>query len=202
MIPTVRKVACSLGLKYYFTGKPCKFGHVEKRITSSGVCVACSKWSTRKIRLIKEGKWETYQQATKERFHRTGQKEKIKDYKKSARQDPIKGPIIRAKERAYVRANPLKYLFAVARKRARKRGLDFTITIDDLSIPFHCPIFGVKIGPVGSKHAPSIDRINNSFGYVPGNVKVISRVANRWKSDLDKEHAKRFLIYFENGAYR
>lgn len=31
------------GLKYYFTGKPCKYGHVAKRYASSGLCLGCMK---------------------------------------------------------------------------------------------------------------------------------------------------------------
>ena len=36
-----RKEAKSLGLKYYFTGKLCKHGHINERMTSSGVCTDC-----------------------------------------------------------------------------------------------------------------------------------------------------------------
>lgn len=35
-----RKEALNLGLKYYFTGKPCKHGHVSKR-DSRGSCYEC-----------------------------------------------------------------------------------------------------------------------------------------------------------------
>lgn len=37
-----RKAAVDLGLKRYFTGKPCKRGHISERHTSSGECVSCS----------------------------------------------------------------------------------------------------------------------------------------------------------------
>ena len=29
------------GEKYYFTGKPCKRGHVDRRYASTGQCIAC-----------------------------------------------------------------------------------------------------------------------------------------------------------------
>lgn len=29
------------GLKYYFTGKPCKYGHVARRYASNGLCLGC-----------------------------------------------------------------------------------------------------------------------------------------------------------------
>jgi Na+-translocating ferredoxin:NAD+ oxidoreductase RnfC subunit len=37
------KEAASLGLKYYFTGKPCKHGHTAKRRVKSGECSECSR---------------------------------------------------------------------------------------------------------------------------------------------------------------
>lgn len=37
-----RKKAKSLGMKFYFTGKSCKHGHVSERYTGNGNCVSCS----------------------------------------------------------------------------------------------------------------------------------------------------------------
>jgi hypothetical protein len=37
------KEARELGLKFYFTGKPCKRGHVVKRRVIGRHCVACEK---------------------------------------------------------------------------------------------------------------------------------------------------------------
>lgn len=44
-----RKEANKLGLKRYYTGKPCKHGHIEERTTSNGVCMECSRIKTRKF---------------------------------------------------------------------------------------------------------------------------------------------------------
>lgn len=41
--PQERAFAKAVGEKTYFTGRPCKYGHVVQRCTSSGVCVECSK---------------------------------------------------------------------------------------------------------------------------------------------------------------
>jgi hypothetical protein len=41
--PQERAFAKAAGEKTYFTGRPCKYGHVVQRCTSSGVCVECSK---------------------------------------------------------------------------------------------------------------------------------------------------------------
>jgi hypothetical protein len=37
----VRKDALAQGQTHYFTGKPCKYGHIEKRYTSTGQCCTC-----------------------------------------------------------------------------------------------------------------------------------------------------------------
>jgi hypothetical protein len=42
-LPRSRKEALALGSKHYFTGKPCKHGHVAERLTSVGYCCACSR---------------------------------------------------------------------------------------------------------------------------------------------------------------
>jgi len=38
---TTRTAALHAVERYYYTGKPCKYGHVSKRITRSGACMAC-----------------------------------------------------------------------------------------------------------------------------------------------------------------
>ena len=38
-----RKEAKAQGLKRYFTGKPCKHGHVAERIASNGKCLECKR---------------------------------------------------------------------------------------------------------------------------------------------------------------
>lgn len=38
-----RTEARAQGLKHFFTGKPCKRGHISKRITSSAACVDCKR---------------------------------------------------------------------------------------------------------------------------------------------------------------
>jgi hypothetical protein len=44
-----RAAAKARGLKFYFTGKPCKHGHVaERRVAAGGICVVCSSEKTRR----------------------------------------------------------------------------------------------------------------------------------------------------------
>lgn len=94
-----------------------------------------------------------------------------------------------AKERAraikWSANNPEKVLLWNARRRAKKSGLAFSITLADISIPKVCPYLGLPLshGGVVSRNSASLDRKDNRFGYVPGNVEVISYSANRIKND-------------------
>lgn len=42
-----RAEAKELGLRFYFTGKPCKRGHVTNRRTGCGSCVDCASATTK-----------------------------------------------------------------------------------------------------------------------------------------------------------
>lgn len=45
-IPTARRIAKANGETVYFTGKPCRYGHITQRLVSNRACVECSKIST------------------------------------------------------------------------------------------------------------------------------------------------------------
>ena len=72
------------------------------------------------------------------------------------------------------------------RASARAKGIIFSLTIDDVSMPDFCPVLGIPLEfrEKGKRdNSPSVDRIVPSKGYVPGNVAVISFLANRLKSN-------------------
>lgn len=83
-------------------------------------------------------------------------------------------------------------MFMAARRRARKAGLPFTITLENIQIPDRCPVLGISMrrGKGNGNHqpcSPTLDRIDPEKGYVPGNVWVICYKANRMKSDATIE---------------
>lgn len=95
--------------------------------------------------------------------------------------------------------NPIKWMLACVKSSAKKRGLEFNITIEDIIIPELCPYLGIEIkhtipglGLLDS--APSIDRIDNKKGYVKGNVIVISQQANRMKGGSSIDQLVNFAI--------
>ena len=73
--------------------------------------------------------------------------------------------------------NPYRYLLIIAKNRALRAGLEFRVTVEDIVWPETCPISGVTLLYGGAGKAPScasLDRIDNTKGYVPGNVAVVS----------------------------
>lgn len=122
-----------------------------------------------------------------------------RDYRKE------NGDAMRRKERDYYTRNPEVLLFKCAKKRANTHGLPFTITVDDirLAIPKDgtCPITRLPFergrGKV-TKRSMTLDRIVPTLGYVPGNIAVISHVANTIKqSCTDPDIFRRVADYVE-----
>lgn len=105
-------------------------------------------------------------------------------------------------ERVKSRSPEYKMLNA-ARVRSRARGLECSISVADIDIPKECPILGIPLkvhsGSSGGRAAsPSLDRIDNSLGYIPGNVWVISRLANSMKASATDEQLLTFSKYWIN----
>ncbi|WP_458098585.1 hypothetical protein [Roseomonas sp. WA12] len=79
-------------------------------------------------------------------------------------------------------------LLAAAKYRAKKKGLPFEITAADIVIPETCPALGFPMAAGGEKfNSPSVDRIDPALGYVPGNIVVVSFLANSIKFTADPE---------------
>ncbi len=72
--------------------------------------------------------------------------------------------------------------------RAKKSGIEFDMTPQDLTMPEVCPftLLPFNFDPAGkvTPQSPSVDRIKPHIGYVRGNVRVISFQANRAKSNI------------------
>lgn len=88
--------------------------------------------------------------------------------------------------------NTVKYLLKYAKSRAKKKNLSFSITADDIVIPELCPIFKVPLVPGDARYCPSIDRIDPTKGYIPGNIQIISSLANKIKWDSSADELKAF----------
>lgn len=93
---------------------------------------------------------------------------------------------------AYIDKDARDKLLYNARQRANKDGKECTIQRDDIILPNACPVLGIDLLTGEGKgkattdknpNAPELDRIDNSKGYVPGNICVMSSRANVQKKD-------------------
>lgn len=86
-----------------------------------------------------------------------------------------------------------------ARNGAKLKNLEFNLTEDDIIVPETCPVLGIPLIANGGLNAytnPSLDRIDNSLGYIKGNVIVISDRANRLKKDATIEELMKLSEFY------
>lgn len=111
--------------------------------------------------------------------------------------------------RRYRKKHPIRARLSTVRARVRSANL----ALDEAAYtrawenrPTHCPVFGFELykgwEKVNLDNSPEMDRVVPELGYVEGNMRVISRRANRLKDDgsadehraiadwMDKENVK------------
>jgi len=92
-------------------------------------------------------------------------------------------------------------LLSLAKSNAKIRGLEFSLELSDILIPERCPVLGVLLDCTAerpSENLPSLDRIDNSRGYVKDNVWVISWRANYIKRDSTLPELRALVAALEN----
>lgn len=95
------------------------------------------------------------------------------------------------------RRNPCAIKFARLKWRADKAGIPFDLDIDDVEWNEVCPILNIPLNYDVSRggifdDTPTFDKIYPEKGYVKGNVRIISDLANRMKSSATPEQLERF----------
>lgn len=101
-------------------------------------------------------------------------------------------------------ADPALYILEGIRGRAKSKGQDFNLTIEDIVIPKDglCPILRIPLivlAPKGKRgNAMSVDRIDSSLGYVKGNVAIISVKANAIKNNGTIEDHYAVIAYMKH----
>jgi len=87
------------------------------------------------------------------------------------------------------------------KKRAKEKGLEFTLRLEDVVIPTHCPMLGIPLFPTTGQAAhansPSLDRLDPRKGYTTENTVVISHRANTIKSNATPEELRLIADYTE-----
>jgi hypothetical protein len=114
---------------------------------------------------------------------------------------------LKEKCRIYAEENPRKMLYNGSKARARYQNLEHTITEDDIVLTTHCPVLGIELDykrghkKTQQPNSPSLDRIDNSKGYIPGNICVVSWRANACKKDATLNELKAIVRYLEPAKF-
>jgi len=190
-----RQEAIEKGLTHYYTGNPCKHGHVSKRYTSTHSCVECTKNTEDTSRTL-------YREKNRQKIRETARKwrennrehvrQKLKewharnpyatDYKNN---DRYKEQRIAIAKR-FRDNNPIKALLINKRAWCKRHHIDFNLQEEDIRVPELCPVLGIPLiwgGGIKSDYSPSLDRLDPHGGYTRENVQVISWRANNLKSN-------------------
>jgi hypothetical protein len=119
----------------------------------------------------------------------------------------------REKQERWKQKDPLRYLLSAAKSRAKKKGLVFDLSSEDLHpLPTHCPVFGIEL-VYGAKHAAgidargglpnsaSLDRKDPGVGYVKGNVRVMSWRANSLLKDATLDELEQLVAFARKESF-
>jgi len=181
-LPKTRAEAKKLNSQYYYTGKPCKYGHVAARKTK-GSCVVC---------LVIE--WEKSYEKRQEYFNKynkseSGQKAKREYYERNrdaviARAQSRPDEAKRAYRRTHKINNPDMYreLVSLRRRRFRNATPKWLSAIDKIEIRLKYRLAIEMSRATGVRHA--VDHIIPLYGdtvcglHVPWNLRVITQAEN------------------------
>lgn len=131
--------------------------------------------------------------------YRQTHKEQIQNYslEYNLRPEVIEKKSEWSRQKKYSRSIPTKIQDMVtrAKNRAIEKGLPFNITREDVVFTDTCPILEIKLNWEGGprdKNTPSLDKIIPEKGYVKGNIRIVSNLANMMKSEANFEELKLF----------
>lgn len=121
-----RADAKAAGEKRYFTGQPCKFGHLEERWVSDGGCLACKRITRRQQYLKNPERDKKWQQDNREKCRQACRKYRVKHpdrAREQSRQWALRNPEKRrAAQQDWWKENKHRAISYSAKRRAVQRG--------------------------------------------------------------------------------
>jgi hypothetical protein len=164
-----------------------------------------SYWDSEKGRAVRDSYYYSERGTEIRKQGQARNAEKVRERNRLRAQTPE----AKAKQRAYVDTyytspkRRIHHAIYVAKNRAKLDGLEFDSKIfEELegNIPTHCPCCGDEIQYIKTKRGPknpSLDRIDNTKGYISENVCVICFQCNLLKSDGHIRDFENILTYMK-----
>lgn len=170
-----RLAAKNAGHTHYYTGRPCKHGHVAKRFTSSGYCTACAQqdYTDNKEEVVAQA--VQYARANPEKTSANKAKYREKNRDK-----------LREAGRLYVKEHPAESNSRTAKRRAGQLQRTPPWSDLDLITVFYqlCKEVTEETGiPHEVDHIIPLQGANVSGFHIPTNLRIIPAIENRKKGN-------------------
>lgn len=169
--------------------KICTLCKIEKNISEFSKKTSCKDGFSPWCKVCKSEKDKIYNNTEKARLKKFNRQNEIEWRNESNK-----------KRRDYNKKHPEYKLLSHAKERAKNKNIEFSITRNDIIIPEYCPILGLKLEIGNGKftdNSPTIDRIDNSKGYIKENIKIISWRANSIKGDSTIDEITKIIDYIK-----
>lgn len=168
-----RALAKKADIRFYYSGKPCKYGHLAERYTVTGQCVVCVAQRSHE-HLAQQNAWG------KARYHRL---KATPQHWARLTHSRLRG---QAKRKNLPFDLTVEILLAAIPTNLRCPVLGYDLVFG-----------GRKLSP----DLASVDRKAPSLGYVKGNIAIISWRANRLKCDcVDPRELQRVVNYMKRSC--
>ena len=199
-----RKEAKQQGLKYYFTGEPCSNGHISERLVRDYNCCECAAEHNANWKR-ETGYEKDYIQRDTIKAKRASAAKKWRDANPEKARKWCSSDAGKQYSQVWNKTDGrLKRWLSQARARAKMKGLDFSITLEDLVVPELCPVFGIPLmfSDTVTDNTPTIDRVDSSRGYTKDNIQIISSRANRLKNNATLTELTQLVEYVKQAQHR
>ena len=111
---------------------------------------------------------------------------------------------INARQRIARQHDKRRFMLTQKRSRAKREGMAFELTLDNIAWPTHCPVLGMRLNydtrwPMVDD-APTFDRINPTQGYTAKNTRVVSWRTNRIKANATLAELEALVLWLRKVA--
>lgn len=189
-LPSTKEAAREAGLRHYFTGLPCKRGHVARRYTSTGQCVDCQREHRREWAAANPDK-ERESRVTSLRKWTSNNPELKREYARRSNAKPEVSANNVRRARRWAEANPERAqeirLVSDRNRRALRRGSFGHHTKEDVAEilrrqKYRCAECGASVRKTTERHVDHIMPLSRGGSNGKQNLQVLCPSCNLKKA--------------------